>query len=114
TASASRSASADLPLAVGPAISQMRGSMQIALTLVSPDAEAVSAAVPAVAAALAGVRARVKEPRPLGPGAIDLLVEGEDVARIRAVAETALADTPVDVCVQPWEGRRKHLLVADM
>ena len=34
--SASLSASADLPLAVGPAISQMRGLMRIALTLVYP------------------------------------------------------------------------------
>jgi len=70
--------------------------------------------VPVIAAALAGARARVKEPRPLGPGALDLLVEGEDLARIRALAETALRDQPVDICVQPWDGRRKHLLVADM
>ena len=88
--------------------------MQIALTLVSPDAAAAQAAVAVLASALAGARARVKEPRPLGPGAVDLLVEGEDVARIRAVAESALEGQPVDICVQPWEGRRKHLLVADM
>ncbi|WP_374575825.1 phosphoserine phosphatase SerB [Phenylobacterium sp.] len=88
--------------------------MQIALTLVSPDAGAAEAAAPAIASALAGARARVKEPRPLGPGALDLLVEGEDVARIRALAEAALEGQAIDVCVQPWEGRRKHLLVADM
>jgi phosphoserine phosphatase len=88
--------------------------MQIALTLVSPDAEAAPAAVPALAAALAGARVRVKEPRPLGPGALDLLLEGEDLAAIRAVAESTLEGRAVDACVQPWEGRRKRLLVADM
>jgi phosphoserine phosphatase len=103
-----------LPLAVGPAISQMRGSMQIALTLVSPDAAAAPAAVNSVVEALAGLRARVKEPRPLGPGAVDLLVEGEDPAALRAAAEAVLEGLAVDVCVQPWNGRRKRLLVADM
>ncbi|MFN3523299.1 MAG: phosphoserine phosphatase SerB [Phenylobacterium sp.] len=88
--------------------------MQIALTLVSPDAEAAAAAVPAITAALAGARARVKEPRPLGPGAVDLLVEGEDARALRRAAEAALAGQAVDVCVQPWAGRRKRLLVADM
>ncbi len=36
------------------------------------------------------------------------------MARIRALAEAALEGQAIDVCVQPWEGRRKHLLVADM
>jgi phosphoserine phosphatase len=113
-ASASRSAKLDLPLAVGPAISQMRGSMQFALTLVSPQPDAAADALPAVAQALAGVRARVKEPRPLGPGALDVAVEGEDLAGVRAAAEQALVGRAVDLCVQPWNGRRKQLLVADM
>lgn len=65
-------------------------------------------------AALAGARARVKEPRVLGPGAIDLAVEAEEIAPVRAAAEAALAQWPVDVCVQAWNGRRKKLLVADM
>ena len=103
-----------MPLAVGPAISQMRGSMQIALTLVSPDAAAAPAALGIVTEALAGAQARVKEPRPLGPGALDLLVEAQDAAAVRAAAEAALAGLAVDVCVQPWAGRRKRLLVADM
>lgn len=112
--SASRSASADLPLAVGPAISQMRGSMQLALTLVSPDAGAPSAALGRITQALAGARARVKEPRPLGPGALDLAVEADDAAAVRLAAEQAVAGEPIDVCVQPWSRRRKRLLVADM
>ncbi len=33
---------------------------------------------------------------------------------MRAAAEAALEASPVDVCVQPWNGRRKRLLIADM
>jgi phosphoserine phosphatase len=113
-ASANRSARLDLPLAVGPAISQMRGSMQLALTLVSPEVGAAADAWPLVAQALAGVGARVKEPRTLGPGALDAAVEAEDAPVVRAAAEAALAGRAVDLCVQPWNGRRKGLLVADM
>lgn len=50
----------------------------------------------------------------LGPGAVDLLVEAENVAAVRAAAEAALADWPLDVCAQGWNGRKKRLLVADM
>ena len=64
--------------------------------------------------ALAGAHARVKEPRVLGPGALDLLVEAEAIAPVRAAAEAVLAAWPIDVCVQPWNGRRKRLLIADM
>jgi phosphoserine phosphatase len=99
---------------VGPAISQMRGSMQLALTLVSPEPGAAAGALPVVGQALASVRARVKEPRPLGLSAIDLAVEAEDEKVVREAAEGALAGRPVDLCVQPWNGRRKRLLVADM
>jgi len=67
-----------------------------------------------VGKALAGVRARVKEPRPLGTGALDLAVEAGDERAVRQAAEAALAGRPVDVCVQPWNGRKKRLLVADM
>lgn len=45
---------------------------------------------------------------------MDLLVEGEDVAAVRAAAEAALAQTRIDLCAQPWSERRKRLLVADM
>jgi len=103
-----------LPLAVGPAISQMRGSMQLALTLVSPDASATSQAFAAIVEALAGARARVKEPRPLGPGALDVSIDADDSAAVRAAAEAAVANRPVDFCLQPAEGRRKRLLIADM
>ena len=88
--------------------------MELAVTLVSPDAAAPSAAVAELAQALAGVRARVKEPRPLGPGALDLSVEAEAIAPVRAAAEALLAGRAIDVCVQPWDGRRKRRLIADM
>ena len=99
---------------MGPAISQMRGCMQIALTLVSPDVKAAASAVAGLSEALAAAKARVKEPRALGPGALDLLVEAPELEPVRRIARGALADLPIDVCVQPWEGRRKRLFVADM
>jgi phosphoserine phosphatase len=88
--------------------------MQLALTLVGAKPGAAAAATPAVMQALAGAHARVKEPRPLGDLALDLAVEADDQKAVREAAEGALADHAVDVCVQPWNGRRKRLLVADM
>ncbi|WP_304190741.1 phosphoserine phosphatase SerB [Phenylobacterium aquaticum] len=88
--------------------------MQIALTLVSPQPDQVQAALGRLAPALAAAGARVKEPRPLGPGALDLALEGEDLAAIRAAAASVLDGSAIDHCVQPWNGRRKRLLVADM
>ncbi|MES2343866.1 MAG: phosphoserine phosphatase SerB [Pseudomonadota bacterium] len=88
--------------------------MQLALTLVSPTPEAAQAGVDLVNAALAGVRARVKEPRLLGPGAYDLSVEADAIAPVRIAVAGALEGLPVDACVQHWNGRRKRLLIADM
>ena len=67
-----------------------------------------------VGAGVAAAQARVKESRALGPGALDLMVEADALAPVRAAAEAALKGAPVDVCVQPWGGRRKRLLIADM
>jgi|TARA_R100000935_G_scaffold51602_1_gene78258 phosphoserine phosphatase len=88
--------------------------MEIALTLVSPQEAAVAAAAVQLTQALAGAHARVKEPRPLGPGAVDLSVEADALAPVRDAVLAALSDMPVDACVQPWAGRRKRLLIADM
>jgi len=63
---------------------------------------------------VAAASARVKEPRILGPDAIDWLVEADAVAPVRAAVEVALAGLPVDFCVQPFEGRKKGLFIADM
>jgi phosphoserine phosphatase len=88
--------------------------MLLALTLVSPDPAAADQAAQRMPQAVAAIGARVKEPRPLGPGAIDMLVEAQDLASVRAAAEKALDGLPVDACVQPWSGRKKRLFVADM
>lgn len=50
----------------------------------------------------------------MGQGAVDLLVDGEDLAIVRSVSNAILADQAIDHCVQPWNGRRKQLLIADM
>jgi phosphoserine phosphatase len=75
----------------------------LSLTLVATDPAAVGEA-----AARLGL-----EPDWLGPAAADASLEGE-LAEVRARALLAIADLPVDVCVQPAEGRRKRLFVADM
>ena len=63
---------------------------------------------------MAGLGAHVKETRYLGPNAIDKHIEGAAAPALRQAAEAAVAELPVDLCVQPLEGRRKRLLVADM
>lgn len=60
------------------------------------------------------MHARVKEPRTLGDGAVDLLVEADTVGLVRSTAEAWLAHSGVDICAQPWNGRKKQLLIADM
>jgi phosphoserine phosphatase len=67
-----------------------------------------------IGAAVVASGARVKEPRSLGPCAVDWLVEGDEISAVRAAATQSLADLPVDVCVQPFAGRRKRLFIADM
>src|ERR1700761_5519045 len=103
----------DLPLAVGPAISQTP-LMFLALTLVTPEADALVAACDRLGAAVAAAGGAVKAQRMLGPDAMDWMVEGASLAALRQGAQLALAALPVDVCVQPAEGRRKRLLLADM
>ncbi len=86
----------------------------LALTLVSPNADATRLAGQRAGEAVVALGARVKEPRTLGPGAVDWLVEADEVSAVRAAAIAAAADLPVDVCVQPFAGRRKRLFIADM
>ena len=66
------------------------------------------------ARALAAQAGEVKSERALGPGGVDLLVEAVEAATLREAARAAVADAPVDICVQPAEGRRKRLFLADM
>lgn len=89
--------------------------MLLALTLVS--SAPVMAGVIAhrlMPEAVAAAGGRVKEPRALGPNAMDLLVEAEDIAAIRGSVEGVLEGREIDFCVQPWAGRKKRLFVADM
>ncbi|MGC1300896.1 MAG: phosphoserine phosphatase SerB [Caulobacteraceae bacterium] len=104
----------DLPLAVGPAISQTLGSMLFAITFVSPDPEAARGAVDRLSVALASGAAEVKSRRQMGPGAADLIAEAGSVEELRQAAAEAIGEAAVDVCVQPAAGRRKGLFLADM
>ncbi len=63
---------------------------------------------------MAAAGGRVKARRMLGPGAEDWIVDGSSLPAVRESAVLALAGLPVDVCVQPADGRRKRLLLADM
>ncbi len=85
------------------------------LTLVAPpDAGAFSVNLREV---FASVGARGKESRKLDAGdaaATDVILEADDVAAVRVALRGPMADQQLDWCLQPLEGRRKRLLVADM
>ena len=83
------------------------------LTLVSPDPGALPAAEAAALQALARAEVRVKAHEPLGPGALDLYVDGA-LGQVRKLAAEALAHYATDAAVQALAERRKGLLVADM
>src|SRR5271155_424910 len=119
TVCASRRDSADLPLAVGPAISQMRGSemgadMRIVLTVVVPDYDTLQNVLPQTLEAVAGAGSSIEDTDILGDGAFDIFFDHDDPTIVRAKAESALEREPADVCVQLVEHRRKRLLIADM
>src|SRR5690242_3030092 len=107
-ACASRSATADLPLAVGPAISAtigLEGFSMLIATLIAAERLSggdISAASDALAAKGAGVMPHEWVEQGI---AADLLFERLDRAGARAVLEGLLPD--VDVVVQPVEHRRK-------
>lgn len=89
--------------------------MLYAVTLVAPpDAVFVPETVVINALAAEGVRAAGR--RVLGERAVDLLVEAEEGAapQLRRMVEDSVRHFPLDSCVQPHEGRKKRLLVADM
>ena len=64
--------------------------------------------------ALAAEAGEVKSTRQLGLGAADLLVEAAQQQELLEAARAAVGGGPVDICVQPAEGRRKRLFLADM
>jgi phosphoserine phosphatase len=89
--------------------------MQFAVSLVAPP-EAVFVPETVVVHALEAEGVKAAGRNVLGDRAVELKVEAGDDARamLRRTVEEAVRFFPLDVCVQPWEGRRKRLLVADM
>jgi phosphoserine phosphatase len=96
-------------------MSQMRGFMELVLTLVAPpNAGALSLNLREVFAA-AG--ATGKESRKIEAGEMavtDVILDAPDAAVVRAQLAPAIAEQPLDWCLQPLAGRKKQLLVADM
>lgn len=88
--------------------------MSLVVTLVAADPHDLPAALEVVELACAGTGAAVSEADLLGPNAADMVVDSPFMDLIRERAEEALAGRRIDVCVQPAEGRRKRLLIADM
>jgi phosphoserine phosphatase len=87
--------------------------MELVLTLVSPEPGALAAAEAAVDQALARAGLPVKAHEPLGPGAVDIYLDGE-LGAVRKLALDALAHHATDFAVQAPAERRKGLLLADM
>ena len=83
------------------------------LTLVSPASGALPAAEAAVDQALARADLSVKTHEPLGPGAVDVYLDGAP-GSVRKLVLDALAHHATDAAVQPIAHRRKGLLLADM
>jgi phosphoserine phosphatase len=88
--------------------------MRLVLTLVARDFDGLQDALPAALEAVAGTGRAIAGTQVLGDGAADIFLDGADLATLRARASSALETQPVDLCVQPAEGRRKRLLLADM
>ena len=89
--------------------------MLYAMTLAAPQ-DAVFLPETVVAAAVAPLGAKVAGRHVLGDLALDLAVEAPEglLLELRAAAEASVEHFPLDLCVQPWTGRKKRLLVADM
>ena len=77
--------------------------VQIAV-FVSPDASALARAVAAFGRG---------SPEVLGPGALEIAIEG-DLPSLHRVAADAVEGLPVDFAVTSADNRRKRLLIADM
>lgn len=88
--------------------------MSLAVTLVATDPLRLPALIEAAAIALDRMGLSSSAPDLLGPDAADLIVETDLRELVRERLEIAVAGRSADVCVQPAEGRRKRLLVADM
>jgi phosphoserine phosphatase len=88
--------------------------MRLVFTLVARDLDGLQVALPAALEAVVSAGRPVSDTVILGDGAVDIFVEGMAPADLRGHARRALERHAVDFCVQPADGRRKRLLVADM
>lgn len=124
---ASRAASADLPLAVGPAttstglcacaaspIPPLAMTFVLSLICAPEAAELTPALIERVNHGLDAAGARARPPVWLDPErAAEIAFEGDDLAVLEEIRRR-LADAPVDVNVLRAQGRRKTLLLSDM
>ena len=88
--------------------------MRLVLTLVAPDFDGLQDALAEGLETVAGTGRTIADTQVLGEGAADIFIDGADLAVLRARVAAAFEPRAVDACVQPAEGRRKRLLVADM
>ncbi|MBI1208060.1 MAG: phosphoserine phosphatase SerB [Azospirillum sp.] len=91
--------------------------MDIVVTLIAEPTAAglTDALAAAVRDSLVRLGAEVAPPDWLAPGiACDLALSGLASDQAAAAARPALGSAAIDVVAQPAEGRRKHLLIADM
>ncbi|HEY3799116.1 MAG TPA: phosphoserine phosphatase SerB [Caulobacteraceae bacterium] len=88
--------------------------MRIVLTVVTPDFDALQAALPFALEAVAGAGSTIRDTNILGDGAFDIFFDHDDPTIVRAKAEEALERQPADICAQIAEHRKKRLLIADM
>ncbi len=95
----------------------IKTSMQLAATLItSPDrADLAPSAVDSLRDRVTNAGGTASGSQWLAPEiACDVMVDGLDLAHVRSLAAEAAAEAGVDAVVQPAEGRRKNLLIADM
>ncbi len=88
--------------------------MRTVLTVVARDYDALQEALPHALEAVASAGSPIEDTEVLGDGAADIFFDSNDPTIVRAKAEDMLERSPVDLCVQLAEHRKKRLLIADM
>jgi phosphoserine phosphatase len=88
--------------------------MRLVLTLVARDFDGLQEALSTALETVAGAGRTIEDTQILGEGAADIFVDSADLAILRARVDRAFAGQGFDFCLQPAEGRRKRLLLADM
>jgi phosphoserine phosphatase len=86
--------------------------MRMVLTLIGSPRD--QSCLIGLAAAVAGAVGAAAEPIWLAPEACDIVLDAVDPVPIEKAARAVTGGGEIDVLVQPMEGRRKKLLVADM